>query len=81
MVVASHEPELVAELASRSITVTGGRVTAERTFGPTGAEAPGAAGLGTVATDAPAPDAPAPDAVALRAAPVPPPDGGIAHVA
>lgn len=69
VVVASHEPELVAELASRSITVTGGRVTAERTLGPTAADAPGA------------PDTPASDAVALRAAPLPPPDGGIAHVA
>jgi heme ABC exporter ATP-binding subunit CcmA len=30
VIVASHEPELVASLASRSITITGGRVTAER---------------------------------------------------
>jgi heme ABC exporter ATP-binding subunit CcmA len=28
--VASHEPELVASLANRSVTITGGRVTAER---------------------------------------------------
>jgi heme ABC exporter ATP-binding subunit CcmA len=30
VIVASHEPELVASLANRSITITGGRVTAER---------------------------------------------------
>jgi len=33
VVVASHEPELLATLATRSVTVTGGRVTAERNLG------------------------------------------------
>jgi heme ABC exporter ATP-binding subunit CcmA len=31
-IVASHEPELVAALADRSVTITGGRVTGERTI-------------------------------------------------
>jgi heme ABC exporter ATP-binding subunit CcmA len=31
-IVASHEPELVASLADRSVTITGGRVTGERTI-------------------------------------------------
>jgi heme ABC exporter ATP-binding subunit CcmA len=37
VIVASHEPELVVSLASRSITITGGRVTDQRhlTAGPT----------------------------------------------
>jgi heme ABC exporter ATP-binding subunit CcmA len=39
VVVASHEPELLAPLATRSITVTGGRVTDERILLP--ARAPG----------------------------------------
>ncbi|MHB1548446.1 MAG: ATP-binding cassette domain-containing protein, partial [Acidimicrobiales bacterium] len=33
VVIASHEPELMAGLAGRSVTVTGGRVTAERRLG------------------------------------------------
>ena len=33
MVIASHEPELVESLATRAVTVTGGRVTAERPIG------------------------------------------------
>jgi heme ABC exporter ATP-binding subunit CcmA len=82
VVVASHEPELVAELASRSITVTGGRVTAERSLAPPAAP-DAAARPDPEAPDTGArPEVPAaPDTVALRAAPVPPTDGGIAHVA
>jgi heme ABC exporter ATP-binding subunit CcmA len=34
VVVASHEPELLEALADRSVTVAGGRVTAERTVRP-----------------------------------------------
>jgi len=36
VVIASHEPELMAGLAGRSVTVTGGRVTAERRLGTPG---------------------------------------------
>jgi len=76
VVVASHEPELVADLATRSITVVGGRVTAERSTGdgrPAGDTAVRSTGDGDGDGG--------PDTVALRAAPVPRPDGGIAHVA
>jgi len=33
VLVASHEPELVEQLAHRSVTVTGGRITSSRTLG------------------------------------------------
>lgn len=34
IMVASHEPEMVETLATRSVTITGGRVTGERTLRP-----------------------------------------------
>ncbi len=69
VLVASHEPELVASLAGRSITVTGGRVTAERSL----VRGPAAASPTTPAV----PPAPRPARI-----PEPSPAaGGVVHVA
>ena len=85
VVIASHESELVEVLARRAITVTGGRVTAERTLDATsgdGTSGDGTSGDGTsgdaTAGDATAGDAERrPDIVASTERPI----GSVAHVA
>ncbi|MGD0311175.1 MAG: heme ABC exporter ATP-binding protein CcmA [Acidimicrobiales bacterium] len=52
VVIASHEPETVGSLASRAVTVSGGRVTAERTVGgPTAPTGPSAVRPAAAPTD------------------------------
>ena len=64
IVIASHESGSVEGLASRAVTVTGGRVTAERVFRPTSSEA---TSRPVHSSDGPPPDSPPPDG--------PPPEG------
>jgi ABC-type nitrate/sulfonate/bicarbonate transport system ATPase subunit len=49
VLIASHEPGAAEALAHRAVTVTGGRVTAERALRPSGS-APAAAGAGATGT-------------------------------
>ena len=67
VVIASHEADFVESLATRAVVVVGGRVTAERSIGGTGAGAP------------PAAPVPGPDVV--RPGSGQPPEGRVAHVA
>jgi heme ABC exporter ATP-binding subunit CcmA len=70
VIVASHESQFVESLASRAVTITGGRVVAERTVGAAAPEAgPGSGGHPSSPPVAAVPD------------PTPQPGGRVAHVA
>ncbi len=81
VIIASHEPEFSQSLASRAVTVVGGRVTSERPIGPApDGETTRSDPEGSSASPG-EPPGPPPTAPALRVAHGPEPKGSVAHVA